>query len=112
MPASTQTASGSGRYLQMNMDGRTYLQIDHPTPESCKKHGVSNPNPNVEMLCTTVSQSAMLPKLFMLTNVLTDEQFPVRLRNKDGCELFRKSLEKLKAEPSSVFAAYTIGSCS
>ncbi len=111
LPLGTQTAKGNGRYLQMSSGGRTFLQIDTPSPESCKYHSTAKPNPNVEMLCSTDTQSAALPKYFTMTNVFTEEQLPVRSKNLEGCEFVKKEIEKSKGEPNSVYAGYKVSPC-
>lgn len=112
MPVSTQQVGGTGRFLQFNTNGQTYLQFDTVSLEACKRQGiVSKPNQAVEILCSTVSQEAAFPYSFTLTNVLTSEHVIARTRNMDGCELFHKEFEKLKAAPNSQYSVYKADTC-
>lgn len=96
--AQLQPVGGSGRFLQYNTNGQIFMQFDTSSPDACKREGnAGEKNVGVEAICSTVSQEAILPSFFTITNPLTGEQTKARVRTPKACEIFRTQFSKVES---------------
>jgi len=86
---------GSGRFLQINARGSTFLEMDAISPETCTAEAAKiERRPGQGIVCSTVSQEKSLPYSLGMKNVLTSETTFVRTQTLDGCKLMMTEFEK------------------
>ena len=112
MPAGQFEVGGNGRFLQLNTNGQIIVQIDMNSNEECKREGRQvDKRPEIEMLCSTVSQQSVLPYSFPLKNISTNDQWLARVKTMDGCEVFRKEMERYLGSPDNAQLLVKAGKC-